>query len=280
MSTMREPIAGKDKCSNLILDERGEASLAHAVVLALMVSAVVVATSLLGISQPRFSSLEGIRLWIQVSAIVAGFGLFYFLTLRRSRYEQGTSEPPDGRMPSQAEVRASLYAKRQEIHFAICKDPEALANGQIIIRHLMTTRLITVAPQAMVDEARRTMIENHLRHLLVCDNDKLLGIVSDRDFSKVGRIVADIMTRKPVTVEPKTPIQAAIPMMMQKRISCLPVVEGDRLVGLFTTTDLILTLQCAFQLLQTTNEQLTVAMPASPSVRPEIPKRNALASKT
>ena len=94
--------------------------------------------------------------------------------------------------------------------------------------------------QEIVDLVR----EKGLRHLLVCDSDKkLLGVISDRDLcSKRTGTARDLMSARLSTTTPETPINQAITCMIQERISCLPVVENDRLCGLITTTDLMLAL--------------------------------------
>jgi CBS domain-containing protein len=210
---------------------------------------------------------------------VVGFVVYYLLARRAARIEQDACDDIDVRVATQDEVEAKLYAKRQEILLALSKSPEALASGQVSIRHLMTTRLITIEPRATLEEARQMMADHNLRHLLVCQHDKLLGVISDRDLAKPGRSVGEIMTGKPVTVEPETRINPAITMMVQKRISSLPVTQGDRLVWLFTTTDLIMTLQCAFQLLQTNSDRLSATIDrAPPAVRDA--KRDVAAAST
>jgi CBS domain-containing protein len=296
---------------SLVSDERAEASLSHAILLALIVGAVIIGSSFVGSTTQRtleqlavnrttapaaapvttnnppkdaapgrgFAPIRDVRLWIQCSAIVVGFVVYYLLARRAARIEQDACDDIDVRVATQDEVEAKLYAKRQEILLALSKSPEALASGQVSIRHLMTTRLITIEPRATLEEARQMMADHNLRHLLVCQHDKLLGVISDRDLAKPGRSVGEIMTGKPVTVEPETRINPAITMMVQKRISSLPVTQGDRLVGLFTTTDLIMTLQCAFQLLQTNSDRLSATIDrAPPAVRDA--KRDVAAAST
>jgi CBS domain-containing protein len=52
--------------------------------------------------------------------------------------------------------------------------------------------------------------------------------------------VAEIMNREPVTVSPETPTTAAIRLMREKKLACLPVTQQDRLVGIVTEHDLII----------------------------------------
>jgi CBS domain-containing protein len=88
---------------------------------------------------------------------------------------------------------------------------------------------------------------------LVTDVDgRLLGIVSDRDvgrcFGPAGRPdeatlaairTEEIMSRDLITIDADAPLTAAIDLMYGQGVSCLPVVSGDRLVGIITTTDLL-----------------------------------------
>jgi len=96
------------------------------------------------------------------------------------------------------------------------------------------------------------MGKRHLRHVLVCDaKDQLLGVISDRDTSgdKLG-VARDIMTANPVTIEPETRASVLVSILLDRRISCLPVVKDGTLVGIVTTTDIAMTLQCTLQLIE------------------------------
>jgi acetoin utilization protein AcuB len=296
----------------LFASEKGETCLTYAIILGVLVGIVVMGASLVGTSSrdafsklatntaspssatattptaqeapaPRGGSpLRDPRLWIQCAAIIVGFCIYYGLSRRQAWKElQEELEMLDVRIGTQEEVEAKLFAKRQEILLSLSKHQGTLAGGQLSVRHLMTTRLVTVGPRASLEESRNTMADNKLRHLLVCQDQRLLGVISDRDLAKPGKTAADVMARKPVTVEPQTALSPAVTLMMRKRISCLPVVEGEKLVGLFTTTDLIMTLQCAFQLLQNASEHLPAANGSSPtaSSRPETIRNTPIASK-
>jgi CBS domain-containing protein len=261
MQSACEKAAARHKCHDLVSDEQGDSPLGYAVFVALVVAGVVLGASFLTPTAATHQTgvLGDPRLWIQCSAIVLGFALYYVLWRRAARLEQEELEALDIRTGTQAEVEAKLAIKRLDILGALATNPQTLSTGQLSVRYVMTTQLITLPPRATIEEARQTMADNKLRHLLICQDERLLGVISDRDLTKPGRCAADIMARKPVTVTSDTEISPAVSTMMHKRISCLPVVEGERLVGLFTTTDLIMTLQCAFQLLQTATEYLPLA---------------------
>jgi acetoin utilization protein AcuB len=190
------------------------------------------------------------RLYWQVP-VLAGLGLLWVLLVIR-RQQKDMSEPViDVEQVTDQNSDARLFAKRQQILATLVNDVRALSFGEVAVRHVMSSRLLTVAPTSTLAEVRETMAEKKLRHMLVCEGDRLLGIISDRDLArKSGRTAADVMTESPMSVPPDTLLSPAVTLMMRKRISCLPVVEDGHLCGLFTTTDLIMTLQCAFQLLE------------------------------
>jgi acetoin utilization protein AcuB len=125
------------------------------------------------------------------------------------------------------------------------------------VSDLMTAKPITADPDTPVLEARQTMLGKRIRHLLVTDGPKLLGIVTDRDirlnlpspatslsvweinFLLARLTVASVMTKALVTVSPgRDPRDAAV-LMLDHRIGALPVVDGGQLVGIITETDLL-----------------------------------------
>jgi acetoin utilization protein AcuB len=118
----------------------------------------------------------------------------------------------------------------------------------------MTREVIVVPPSLSVAHAWRVLRENRIRHLPVVDRGKLAGILSDRDLLRLGhvlpsgdlrfvdRAVGDIMTLEPVTCAPNTSVAEVVRVMTTHKIDALPIVSGDRVVGLITSTDLLLLL--------------------------------------
>jgi acetoin utilization protein AcuB len=126
---------------------------------------------------------------------------------------------------------------------------------------LMTTDLVTVTPERPILEARRLMLERRIRHLLVCDRDgadaKLLGIVTDRDIRLnlaspatslsvwelnylLARLtVGGVMRTALITIGPTRDSREAARIMTQHQIGALPVLDGGRLVGIVTETDIL-----------------------------------------
>lgn len=120
------------------------------------------------------------------------------------------------------------------------------------VGQFMATDLFTVRPDDIVDFAASLMEWRYVRHVPVEDDaGRLLGLVSHRQLLRlVARgadkgddgepvMVRDIMRPDPKTVSPETTTVEAIRLMRENRLSCLPVVENDRLVGLVTEYDLI-----------------------------------------
>jgi acetoin utilization protein AcuB len=124
----------------------------------------------------------------------------------------------------------------------------------------MTRDLIMVAPEDSVEVAVDLLRRRGVRHLLVAKNDRLVGIVSDRDIKRaldprktrkklmgIGGLyfllepilVREIMTPDPVTVAPSLSAQDAALIMVAERFGALPVVQKGVTVGIVTETDLL-----------------------------------------
>jgi CBS domain-containing protein len=108
--------------------------------------------------------------------------------------------------------------------------------------------VFSVKPDDPVIEAIRKMAEHHVGALLVMSGDKLAGIVSERDYARkvvlLGRSstetpVADIMTARVITVTGKQDAHDCMRLMTDKRIRHLPVVSGDRVIGVVSIGDLV-----------------------------------------
>jgi acetoin utilization protein AcuB len=125
------------------------------------------------------------------------------------------------------------------------------------VRDLMGTSLITMPPQTPILEARQRMLEAHIRHLLVTDEGRLVGIITDRDIRlnlpsratslsvwEVNYLLArltvgQVMTKGVVIVRPDWEAREAARLMIDHKIGALPVVDGERLVGIVTETDFL-----------------------------------------
>lgn len=106
----------------------------------------------------------------------------------------------------------------------------------------------TIAPNARVIEALKLMAEKEIGALVVIDNGKLAGILSERDYARKVILkgksshdipVREIMTEKVVTVEPNQSVEECMALMTSKRVRHLPVTEGERLIGVLSIGDLV-----------------------------------------
>ena len=141
---------------------------------------------------------------------------------------------------------------------------------------IMTTEVITVKADTSLKELARILYENHINGVPVVDDDGLLiGIICESDLirkdkklhiptvvtifdavlylespkkmeKEIQRVnattVEDLYTKEVLTVDEKTPIDEIATLMTQKKIYTIPVMDGDRLVGIIGKADLIRTL--------------------------------------
>ena len=127
----------------------------------------------------------------------------------------------------------------------------------MLVRDIMTAKPITVDPETPMLEARQRMLEERIRHLVVLDDARVVGIVTDRDIRLnlpspatslsvweinylLGRVtVGGVMTTSVIVVDPDRPVSEAARIMMDHKIGALPVVEDGHLVGIVTESDFV-----------------------------------------
>jgi len=120
----------------------------------------------------------------------------------------------------------------------------------------MTRQLVTVVPDDSVSHAMHLMLERGIKHLPVVRDGAVVGVISDRDIrayspSKATALdiyeinyllakakVKDAMGARLTTTTPDTPIEEAALALHENAIGCLPVVEGDVLVGIISDRDI------------------------------------------
>ena len=126
------------------------------------------------------------------------------------------------------------------------------------INQIMTREIIRIGMDDDVRRVRDLFEEYGFHHLLVVEKGRLEGVISDRDLLRsvspfisrlsersqdmatLNRRVHQIMTRKPVTISSEMKVEDAAQVMLEHRVSCLPVVteDGDA-VGIVTWRDLL-----------------------------------------
>ena len=126
------------------------------------------------------------------------------------------------------------------------------------VRELMTWDVVTVLPDMDTEAAWDLMSDRQLRHLVVVDRDgDLLGVVSHRDLLRQALIeqpdlpryverellarttVREVMAQPVVTADPEQDLAEAARTLFDNKIGCLPVVEGNRVVGILTESDYV-----------------------------------------
>ena len=105
-----------------------------------------------------------------------------------------------------------------------------------------------VAPSVTVFEALRLLADYGVGAMIVMDQGRLVGVISERDYTRKvalqGRnsketTVADIMTRDVITVDASTGTRACMTLMSQKKIRHLPVVAGAKVLGMISIRDIM-----------------------------------------
>lgn len=158
------------------------------------------------------------------------------------------------------------------------------------MREKINRNPVTIGPDSSFYEARALIHDKGIRHLPVVDKtNKLVGIVTDRDIREaapsdatllsvqelhylLGKLrVSSFMTPKEklVTITADTLIEEAVQLMHNHKIGCLPVLEGDKLYGIFTETDALGHLVDIFGLKEK-GTRLTVALEDKPGTMLEI----------
>jgi acetoin utilization protein AcuB len=127
----------------------------------------------------------------------------------------------------------------------------------MLVKHRMTHKPFTVTTDTSLKEALELLEQHPFRHLPVVDADgNLQGIVTKRslllssptsattlsvfevDYILSHTQIGQVMSSPAIAVEPDLPLEEAARMMIDNRIGCLPVVEGEKLVGIISDTDI------------------------------------------
>lgn len=127
----------------------------------------------------------------------------------------------------------------------------------IRVKDIMTRDVVTMEPEGSLRRAVSLMSSGRFRRIPVVKDGRLAGIITDRDIRHAlnspfifhersqddylldSLTVSGSMTENPVTVGPDAPVVEAARLMERHKISGVPVVEGGRLVGIVTVSDLV-----------------------------------------
>jgi len=120
------------------------------------------------------------------------------------------------------------------------------------VREYMTPAPHTIAPTSSLSRAIRAMRDNRIHHLPVVERDRVVGVLSQRDILIMESLpgvnptevrVDEAMVRDVFTAAPDTPVGEVVETMLERRLGSTVVSEGDRVLGVFTTTDALRALQ-------------------------------------
>ena len=152
----------------------------------------------------------------------------------------------------------------------------------MFVKDQMTPHPVTITPESSITVAQRVMKENHVRHLpVISPGGALIGLLTRTTLEQVlpsklttlsvyelhyqleKVTVREAMVRQVVTVTEDVPIEQAARTMWEKKIGCLPVMRGNKLVGIVTDNDLMRTM---FELLGARQPgiRLTLRIPGDP----------------
>ena len=114
----------------------------------------------------------------------------------------------------------------------------------MLVGSRMKKNPVTVTPDQLLSLAKAKMAAGGFRRLPVVSDDKLVGILTERDLRQhIGywdkTKIDGVMTEKPITVTPGTTLEDAAQLMLKHKIGGLPVMADGRLVGIITETDFL-----------------------------------------
>lgn len=126
----------------------------------------------------------------------------------------------------------------------------------MLVAARMSAEVYSVAPETSIGEALSVTRTQRVRHLPVVEGDRLVGLVTERDLRLAAppawavdgeelrealrsKKVSEVMVSHVITTTATTPIEDAAKLLYENRIGCLPVLEGERLVGILTESDLL-----------------------------------------
>lgn len=110
-----------------------------------------------------------------------------------------------------------------------------------IIDEKADTRIYTVPSSATVFDALQVMCEGNTGAVLITEDEKIVGIFTERDYAREGEvkgrvaretIVADVMTRQMVLIKPETTLEECAELMAKYHVRHLPVLEKERVIGI------------------------------------------------
>lgn len=110
-----------------------------------------------------------------------------------------------------------------------------------IVDEKAEAKIYTVPSSATVFDALQVMCEGNTGAVLVTENEKIVGIFTERDYARDGEVkgrtaketlVSDVMTKQMVLIKPETTLEECVELMNTYHVRHLPVLEKERVVGI------------------------------------------------
>lgn len=123
----------------------------------------------------------------------------------------------------------------------------------MLVEEIMHRNIHSVTPSTSIGDAIHLLKRHQIRHLPILDGQNLVGLVTDRDLRGASpssldsgglrdllqRPVSEVMIRQVITAHPLDFVEDAARLLYEHRIGCLPVLQGEKLVGILTETDIL-----------------------------------------
>jgi CBS domain-containing protein len=173
-------------------------------------------------------------------------GWLYLRLWRQRKEELRDSQEQVKEIEQKSFALHKILNKRNSIFNLIDENWESILSGHATVGTFMSTSVVTIEESTPKYEALEKMKKQGFRRFMVVSSaGNFVGVVSKQDIvSKEGENVSDVMTSDPKITKPTTEIHTAVSVLLENRISCLPVVQDGVLVGLLSVTDLLMVLQC------------------------------------
>lgn len=144
------------------------------------------------------------------------------------------------------------------------------------VAQIMNSNPITITPEKRVGQALKLMQQHNIRHLPVMKGDRMVGWISARTLKEVLLAsmlevitVGDVMVEAPITVSPDTSVEEAARLVHEHRIGGMPVMDGDKLVGVITVNNLLSAFISMLGLLRTSS-RLDLLLDTKPETLEEV----------
>ena len=115
----------------------------------------------------------------------------------------------------------------------------------MLVEDIMIRNVVCADPDISIRDAAKMMTDNHIGGIVLKKDGNVVGLVTDRNLlealaeEKEDEKVSDIMARYVISIGPEATVEHATEIMIKNKIKRLPVMKGEKLVGILTSTDIV-----------------------------------------